>query len=125
MMWLMTSAVKTSEEAKEMGLLQEVFPKESLVDEVIAFAKDLALNVPAASLSVIKKQVIHHPMMPPDAALREANMLMNPTTKDNPDFIEGVASFVEKRAPNFGPFDPTRPVVKLAEGMFASRVSKL
>ena len=122
MLWLMTSNVATSEEAEKMGLLQRVFPKATLVEETIKFARDMAKNVPAASLAVIKKQVWHHPAMHPDSALRESNALMNTTTKNNPDFIEGVASFVEKRDPMFGPYDPSRPVVRLANGMFASRI---
>jgi enoyl-CoA hydratase/carnithine racemase len=38
-----------------------------------------------------------------DDALAETNQLMNESLR-RPDFKEGVASFVEKRPPDFAPF---------------------
>ena len=46
-----------------MGIVQKIFPKEELLDQTLAFAEDLATNVPPASTAVIKQQVLHHPTM--------------------------------------------------------------
>jgi enoyl-CoA hydratase/carnithine racemase len=51
---------------------------------------------------VIKRQVYTHPSMAVDDALAESNRLMAESL-GRPDFKEGVASFVEKRAPEFAP----------------------
>jgi|EP01044_Picomonas_judraskeda_P011566 enoyl-CoA hydratase/carnithine racemase len=41
-------------EAKELGIVQRVYPAETLLEETVAYARDMADNVPAASLGVIK-----------------------------------------------------------------------
>merc|ERR1712241_1490635 len=89
-----------------MGLAQRVFPAELLMEETLSYARDLAKNVPPMSMAVIKRQVIKHPLMLPDDALRSSNRLMDISTDNNPDFKEGVRSFMEKRPPNFRPFNP-------------------
>ena len=48
---------------EQMGIVQKIFPKEELLDQTLAFAEDLAINVPPASTAVIKQQVLHHPTM--------------------------------------------------------------
>merc|ERR1712217_798514 len=101
----MGSDVVTGEEAFQMGLVQRCFDKEDVLRETIAHAQTLAATVPATSLAVIKQQVWHHPLMERDAALKSANRLMVITTKDNPDYKEGVGAFVSKRRPNWAPLD--------------------
>ena len=44
MHWLMTSDVVLSEQAKEYGLVTEVYPRDELLPAVMAFAKDLAIK---------------------------------------------------------------------------------
>jgi enoyl-CoA hydratase/carnithine racemase len=103
---LCSGRVFVAEEAKELGLVNKVFAPESLMDETLAYAKDLAQNCSPASMATIKKQVYRHIDADLDSALAESNEWMGETLRA-PDFKEGVASFVEKRLPNFSPLSAT------------------
>jgi enoyl-CoA hydratase/carnithine racemase len=99
---MLSGRVVLAEEAERLGVVNRVFPAESLMDETLAYARDLAVNASPTSMAVIKRQVYTHPSMAVDDALAESNRLMAESL-DRPDFKEGVASFVEKRAPEFAP----------------------
>ncbi len=99
---MMSSRVFLADEAKELGVVNRVCAPESLMDEVLAYANDLATNVSPMSMAVMKEQVYTHPQMPLDEALTESIRLMEASVR-RPDFKEGVASFVEKRPPDFQP----------------------
>jgi len=99
---LLSGRVFTSEEAAEMGLVNKVFPKESLLDETYAYARELAVYASPKSMATMKAQVYRHLHMPENEAIVEANKLMT-RSFSFPDFREGVQSFVEKREPSFEP----------------------
>jgi enoyl-CoA hydratase/carnithine racemase len=99
---MLSGRVFLAEEAKELGVVNQVFSPDSLMDETLAYADDLATNVSPMSMAVMKQQIYTHPSMPIDDALAESIWLMEESVR-RPDFREGVASFVEKRAPNFPP----------------------
>lgn len=99
---MMSSRVFLADEAKELGVVNRVCAPDSLMDEVLAYANDLATNVSPMSMAVMKEQVYTHPQMPLDEALTESIRLMEASVR-RPDFKEGVASFVEKRPPDFQP----------------------
>jgi enoyl-CoA hydratase/carnithine racemase len=87
-------------EAKRMGLVNQVFPHEVFNDKVREYASDLALNVSPRSMSVIKRQVYDAMFQSLAEAfgLSEREML---ASLQSEDFKEGVAHFLEKRAPAF------------------------
>uniref|UniRef100_A0A7S4Q2H1 Uncharacterized protein n=1 Tax=Alexandrium monilatum TaxID=311494 RepID=A0A7S4Q2H1_9DINO len=118
---LLSARKFTSEEALQMGIVQRIYPKEKLLEETLAYARDVARNVPPASLAVIKQQVLRHPRMPVHEALTETNRLMVQSTK-LPNFREGVQSYVGKRAPNFPAFDPSDKLVTLMGEMQRSKL---
>ncbi len=99
---LLSARVFLAEEAKEMGIVNKVFEPDQLMAETLAYAKDMAQHVSPASMAVMKKQVYSHPDMELGDAMAETNVLMSNSLRA-PDFKEGVASFVEKRLPNFQP----------------------
>lgn len=99
---MMSSRVFLAEEAKELGVVNRLCSPESLMDEALAYAADLATNVSPTSMAVMKQQIYTHPSMTIDDALAASIRLMEESVR-RPDFKEGVASFVEKRSPNFPP----------------------
>ncbi len=99
---LLSGRVVLAEEALALGLVDRVVPLLDLQEAVTAYARDLAANCSPAAMAAIKHQVYRHYETDLATALRESNELMF-AALDRPDFKEGVASFVERRAPRFAP----------------------
>src|SRR5215472_3246700 len=99
---LLSGRVVLAEEALALGLVNFVVPPEELLPAALAYARDLAINASPTSMSVIKRQVLHHADLPLEDALAESNALMAESLR-RPDVSEGVASFVERRPPRFAP----------------------
>jgi enoyl-CoA hydratase/carnithine racemase len=100
---LMSARTFVAEEALEMGLLNAVYPADELLDRVLAYATDLAVNASPTSLAIIKQQVYADANRPLAAAEDQAIVLMRESL-ERKDFAEGVASFVERRPPSFAPY---------------------
>lgn len=100
---LLSGRVFQAEEAYELGVVNKVVAADALMDEVLAYARELATYVSPASMAVMKHQVYNHPQMPIEEALADSEQLMATSLK-GADFKEGVASFVQKRDPNFAPY---------------------
>ena len=99
---LLLSARKIdSEAALGMGLVNDVFPLASFMDDVMAYAKELANKVSPRSMKVMKEQ-LYATQISRDlgAAVLNGNAEMIKSF-DSEDFKEGVAHFVEQRAPAF------------------------
>ncbi|MGE0822880.1 MAG: enoyl-CoA hydratase [Candidatus Binatia bacterium] len=90
----------TAEEALQMGLVNKVFPQESFMSEVRAYALELATMVSPRSMRVMKQQLLRAQNLDFGAALH-ASIADVVESLASEDFKEGVAHFVEKRAPNF------------------------
>jgi len=89
-------------EAERIGLVDRVLPDEELLPAARAYIEDLAQNCSPTSLMTMKRQVYLHLHRPLHEALDESNRLMGESLRRE-DFKEGVASFLEKRPPNFKP----------------------
>jgi enoyl-CoA hydratase/carnithine racemase len=87
-------------EALRMGLVNQVFPQGVFLDKVLENAHDLALNVSPRSLRVMKRQVYDAMFQTLDEAFQTSEREMLASLQSN-DFKEGVAHFLEKRAPAF------------------------
>ena len=97
----LTGRIIDAAEAKERGIVDRVVPHESLMEEALALAEEIASNPPSAVW--FAKRLIHENANESDLrrvvtaegfAIREARGL--------PDHAEAVRAFVEKRPPNFG-----------------------
>ena len=99
---LVSGRVVLAEEAAAIGLVNRVLPGEALIEETLAYARDLAANCSPASMATMKAQVYADLELPLAEALKKANHLMVESLTA-PDFVEGITSFMERREPNFAP----------------------
>ena len=97
---LLSARMVDAAEAAHMGLINRVIPASHLITEVRAYAKELATMVSPRSVGVIKQQVYNALMETLEEATIAADKAMFESF-DSQDFKEGVAHFVEKRAPAF------------------------
>lgn len=97
----LTGRIVEAQEAKERGLVDRVVPHDSLMDEAMALAEEIAANPPDAVW--MAKRLLHENAVEADLrrvvtyegyAIREARRL--------PDHAEAVSAFMEKRPPRFG-----------------------
>ena len=99
---LFSGRVFLAEEAKELGVVNDVFAPEELLDRARAYAQDLIAHCSPKSMATIKAEIYRHWNMELAPATKEANELMV-RSFGFPDFPEGVKSFVERRQPAFEP----------------------
>jgi enoyl-CoA hydratase/carnithine racemase len=98
---LLLSARKVrATQAERLGIVNKVFPQEIFMQEVISYALDLARTVSPRSMAVIKAQIWKAMHQNFNDALATADAEMQKSFA-SADFKEGVAHFVEKRAPAF------------------------
>ena len=97
---LFSARMVDSAEALRMGLVNQVFPQETFLDKVYEYARDLALNVSPRSMRVMKRQVYAATFQSLAQACDVAEDEMIASFQAE-DFKEGVAHFVQKRAPAF------------------------
>jgi enoyl-CoA hydratase/carnithine racemase len=87
-------------EAFRMGLVNQVIPQDAFRENVREYAADLASSVSPRSLRVMKRQ-IYDAMFQTLAEAFETSEREMLASLECEDFKEGVAHFVEKRAPVF------------------------
>lgn len=98
---LFSSRLILAEEAKAMGLVNDVFPVDELLARTLDYAKRMAAEVSPWSLLTLKRQLYADQLRGLDEAASDAERLMLESF-GSPDFKEGVAALAEKRRPNFG-----------------------
>jgi len=99
---LLSARVLDAQEAFRMGLVNQVFPQDVFLDGVYHYANDLAGGVSPRSMRVIKRQVYDAMFQTLGEAVDEATAEMRASLQlQCEDFKEGVAHFLEKRAPAF------------------------
>jgi len=97
---LFTARMIDAAEALRMGLVNQIFPQEAFLESVQKYAMNLAASVSPRSLRVIKRQV-YDAMFETLAESFESSEQEMLASLQSEDFKEGVAHFIEKRAPAF------------------------
>jgi enoyl-CoA hydratase/carnithine racemase len=97
---LFTARMIDAAEALRMGLVNQVFPRETFLESVHKYAADMASSVSPRSLRVIKGQVYDAMFQTLEEAFERSEQDMLASLQSE-DFKEGVAHFVQKRAPAF------------------------
>ena len=104
MMW--TGRRVSAQEAKECGLVNEVVPREELLEAAKDYIRALARTAAPRSLMHIKQQTYRDLMRPLGPAMVDAEE-RTLASLNWPDFAEGVAAFQERREPHFPKLDLT------------------
>ncbi len=99
---LLTGRVVLAEEMLQLGLINRVTSAETVLEESIALASQLANETSPASMATIKRQVLTQPQMSLVDAMAESDELMYESLR-GADVIEGFESFLEKRPVKFAP----------------------
>jgi 2-(1,2-epoxy-1,2-dihydrophenyl)acetyl-CoA isomerase len=96
----LTNRVLTAEEALEWGLITSVVPDDDVQAQALALAERLAAGPRAAQAAA--KRLVHTSLEETleTHLAREADAIVAASASD--ESTEGLAAFVEKRAPNFG-----------------------
>ena len=102
---LMSSRIVMADEALALGMVNKVVPADRLMEEVMSYATELAMNVSPSSMAVMKRQVYGDYAKDVATASTDALRLMAESFT-RPDFKEGVQSFLQKRSPEFPPVHP-------------------
>jgi len=97
---LLSARKFSAEEAERMGLINRSFAHDTFIENVHAYARQLADTVSPRSMAVMKEQVWKAWFQDFNDALAVADAEMQKSFGSE-DFKEGVAHFVEKRAPKF------------------------
>lgn len=99
--WCMTGRIFDAQEALDKGLVRSVHPQAELLDAAFALAREIAENTSAVSVTMTRAMLwrlsaAEHPM----AAHRIDSRAIYRLSR-SADAREGVASFLEKRAPAY------------------------
>ena len=89
----------TAEEAKELGLIYKVIEDDQLMEEATALAERLA-RMPTVGIGLTKRGLNHGLGVDLPAQL-EFEAGIQAEAAGSKDYQEGVAAFLEKRAPNY------------------------
>lgn len=95
----LTGRMIDAKEALEMGLVARIFPTESLVDEVLKIAADIA-ELPRTTVMAVKEMVNRAYETTLTEGLRFERRLFH-SLFGTEGQKEGMAAFLEKRKPNF------------------------
>lgn len=97
---LFSARMVDSAEALRMGLVNQVFPQDVFLAKVNEYARDVAANSSPRSTRIMKRQVYDAMFQNLEEAFDVAEREMLASLQCE-DFKEGVAHFLEKRAPTF------------------------
>jgi enoyl-CoA hydratase/carnithine racemase len=103
---LLSARIVMGEEALSLGLVDRIYEQENLMDETLAYARDLAANCSPTAMGIIKQQVYDAAGSTHEQARTMSIRWWYDLLRDHTDFKEGVGSYLERRAPAFAPWDP-------------------
>ncbi|MGK5506917.1 enoyl-CoA hydratase-related protein [Brevibacillus formosus] len=95
----MTGEKVSAEEALRIGLVNQVYPAESFIEDALAYARKLA-SLPTKGIGLIKRTMYKGLEMGLEETL-EYEAFAQEAAGSTADHKEGVTAFMEKRAPRF------------------------
>jgi len=97
---LLTSRVVLAEEALTMGLVNAVLPADELMAYTYNYVRKMITTVSPGSLRETKRQIYTDLHRDVRSAVADAAALLERMATE-PDFVEGVSAFLEKRLPRW------------------------
>ena len=98
---LLTGRTFTGTEAAEMGLVSAALPADEVLTAATDLARDLAVNCAPSSVALIKR-LVHDGLVQSDRiASMQRETKITWWIGEQPDAVEGVMSFLEKRSPDW------------------------
>lgn len=98
---LLSSRIFTTDEAKSLGLVNDIFPADELLDRTYAYVSNLLETVSPNSLRQTRWQIYRDLHRDVAAAVEGSEALLDEMMKE-PDYAEGVRAFLEARTPRWG-----------------------
>ncbi|WP_225204904.1 crotonase/enoyl-CoA hydratase family protein [Novosphingobium huizhouense] len=99
--WCMTGRVFDAEEALRGGLVRSIHEPEDLLPAATALAREIADNTSSVSVAMTRAMLWHNPQYDHPMLAHRVDSRAIYTLSRGADAKEGVASFLEKRAPNY------------------------
>lgn len=99
---LWSSRMIDAEEAYRIGFVDRVVADDAVVEEACAYVRHLAVTASPRSLATMKAEVYRGWSEPFGVAMANVAVDIDASLR-HPDAAEGVASFVQRRAPRFPP----------------------
>lgn len=98
---LLTGRILSGTEAAEIGLVSKAVPRDQVLATAMELATDLAANTAPAAVAVTKRMVYRYLESGDRWAARREELQMFAWAGRQPDAVEGVRSFLEKRPPDW------------------------
>ena len=98
---LLTSRVFLSEEAHQLGFVNQLFDSENLMSETYKYVNQLVATVSPNSLKQTRWQIYRDLHRDVASSVVESERLLDEMMKEA-DYKEGVSAFIEKRPPSWG-----------------------
>ncbi|MFC4002243.1 enoyl-CoA hydratase-related protein [Prauserella oleivorans] len=105
--WMISGRVFGAEEAHAAGLVHSLHDPDRLLDAAYELATDLAANTAPVSVAVTRQLLYRMSALDSPFPVHEVDSKLIASVSGNPDAVEGVLSFLQKRPPEFR-LDPER-----------------
>jgi enoyl-CoA hydratase/carnithine racemase len=99
--WMVSGRVFGAEEAREAGLVHSLHAPDRLLEAAYELAADLAANTAPVSVAVTRQLLYRMSGSDSPAPVHRVDSQLIGSIMSNPDAVEGVMSFLEKRPPRF------------------------
>ena len=107
---LFSARVILAPEALSLGVVDRVYDPDDLMKNTLLYARNLAQNSSPTAMGVIKRQVYAAQESSHEEARVLALSYWMGMLRHHPDFNEGITSYLDKRPPQFAPWDPQMPI---------------
>ncbi|MCP2251288.1 Enoyl-CoA hydratase/carnithine racemase [Prauserella aidingensis] len=99
--WMISGRLFDAAEAERAGLVHSVHEPADLLDAAYALAADLVADTAPVSVAVTRQLLYRMAALDSPTPVHEVDSTLIASIGDNPDAVEGVLSFLQKRPPQF------------------------